>query len=182
MENLKKKIVGPWVFVHIKGEGYQMIFDFYVLSREETIKLIYESNDWYVHKWHRGERTVKLTNACGVKIKWLQGEGEKDDVQHEAFLNPISYKKGKSTDTWTNIFKQIMKYETPFDLPLDDYEGLIERNEYWDDSGDEANWLTMDQKFIRLAVVILPKLSPVMPKVMMNINAREYNFVLDHIS
>ena len=39
-----------------------------------------------------------------------------------------------------------MKYETPFDLPLDDYEGLIERNEYWDDSGDEANWLTMDQK------------------------------------
>jgi hypothetical protein len=44
-----------------------------------------------------------------------------------------------------------MKYETPFDLPLDDYEGLIERNEYWDDSGDEANWLTMDQKLIRLA-------------------------------
>lgn len=80
-----------------------------------------------------------------------------------------------------------MKYETPFDLPLDDYEGLIERNEYWDDSGDEANWLTMDQKLIRLAgfvqkVVILPKLSPVMPKVMMNINAREYNFVLDQIS
>ena len=105
MENLKKKIVGPWVFVHIKGEGEQMTFDFYVLSREETIKLIYESNDWYVHKWHRGERTVKLTNACGVKIKWLQGEGEEDDAKHEAFLNPISYKKKKTTDTWTNIFK-----------------------------------------------------------------------------
>ncbi len=44
-----------------------------------------------------------------------------------------------------------MKYETPFDLPLDKYEGLIERSEYWDDSGDEANWLTMDQKLIRLA-------------------------------
>jgi hypothetical protein len=58
-----------------------------------------------VHKWHRGERTVKLTNACGVKIKWLQGEGEEDDAKHEAFLNPISYKKKKPTDTWTNIFK-----------------------------------------------------------------------------
>jgi hypothetical protein len=44
-----------------------------------------------------------------------------------------------------------MKYETPFDLPLDVYEGLIERNEYWDDSGDEADWLTMNQKLIRLA-------------------------------
>lgn len=40
-----------------------------------------------------------------------------------------------------------MKYETPFDLPLDDYEGLIARNEYWDDSGDEANWLTMDEAY-----------------------------------
>ena len=44
-----------------------------------------------------------------------------------------------------------MKYETPFDLPLNEYEGLIETNQYWDDSGDEANWLTMDQKLIRLA-------------------------------
>ena len=67
-----------------------------------------------------------------------------------------------------------MKYETPFDLPLDDYEGLIERNEYWDDSGDEANWLTMDQKLIRLAGFV-------QKGVMMNINAREYNFVSGRI-
>lgn len=44
-----------------------------------------------------------------------------------------------------------MTYETPFDLPLDEYEGLIESNQYWDDSGDESNWLTMEQKLIRLA-------------------------------
>jgi hypothetical protein len=44
-----------------------------------------------------------------------------------------------------------MKYETPFDLPLEEYEGLIENGQYWDDSGDEANWLTMEQKLIRLA-------------------------------
>lgn len=105
MENLKKKIIGPWVFVHVSGEGESMTFDYYVLSREEIIKLIYESNDWYVNKWHRGDRTIDLKNACGVKIIWLDGKGEEDNEKHVAFINPLNGSAKIPNVTWQKIFE-----------------------------------------------------------------------------
>lgn len=90
MDNLEKKIVGPWVFVHVTGESENMVFQFYLLTRKEVIKLIFESNDWYLNKWHRNGRTINLNNPCAVKTLWLEGKGEDDNAKHEAFHNPIS--------------------------------------------------------------------------------------------
>lgn len=106
MDNLKKKIVGPWVFVHVTGEGENMDFHFYILTREEVIKLIYDSNDWYVHKWHRSDKQVDLKNPCGVRVSWLEGKGEDDNAKHEAFHNPISSCRVDST---TISWKKIME-------------------------------------------------------------------------
>ncbi len=44
-----------------------------------------------------------------------------------------------------------MIYKTPFDVPLDEYKGLIARREYWDDGSDEWNWSSLDLKLVRLA-------------------------------
>lgn len=105
IEKLEKKIIGPWVFVRVAGEGEAMTFKFYILSRKEIIRLIYESNDWYVNKWHREGRTINLKSACGVKVSWLEGNGEIENDKHEAFMNPL---KGNSIDsivTWRKIFE-----------------------------------------------------------------------------
>lgn len=39
----------------------------------------------------------------------------------------------------------------PFDVPLDEYEGLICRREYWDNIGAEWQWSSVEEKIIRLA-------------------------------
>ena len=44
-----------------------------------------------------------------------------------------------------------MIYKTPYDVPLDEYEGLVARREYWDDGSDEWNWSSIDLKLVRLA-------------------------------
>ena len=41
-----------------------------------------------------------------------------------------------------------MIYKTPFDVPLDEYKGLIARREYWDDGSDEWNWSSLDLKLV----------------------------------
>jgi len=106
MENLEKKIVGPWVFVHATGEGENMDFQFYLLTRKETIKLIYESNDWYVNKWHRNGRTINLSSPCAVKISWLEGNGEVKNSKHEAFDNPIlNCLVDSKSVSWNKIMK-----------------------------------------------------------------------------
>ena len=105
IEKLEKKIVGPWVFVHVSGEGEKMKFKFYILSRQEIIKLIYESNDWYVNKWHRNGRTINLESACGVKVSWLEGKGEEENEKHEAFVNPLPNSSIDSIVTWRKIMK-----------------------------------------------------------------------------
>ena len=44
-----------------------------------------------------------------------------------------------------------MKCFKPFDVPLDEYEGLICRREYWDNIAEEWRWSTVDEKIVRLA-------------------------------
>ena len=104
IEKLEKKIIGPWVFVHVTGEGEAMAFKFYILSRNEIIRLIYESNDWYVNKWHRNGRQVNLQSACGVKVSWLEGKGEEDNEKHESFVNPLKSSSIDSVVTWRKLF------------------------------------------------------------------------------
>ena len=44
-----------------------------------------------------------------------------------------------------------MMYIKPFDVPLDEYEGLITRREYWDNFAEEWKWSSIDEKIVRLA-------------------------------
>ena len=44
-----------------------------------------------------------------------------------------------------------MVYLTPFNVPKEEYEGLIARREYWDDECDEWKWSSIEDKIVRLA-------------------------------
>ena len=44
-----------------------------------------------------------------------------------------------------------MIYLTPFNVPIEKYEGLVAQREYWDDCGDEWNWSSIEEKIVRLA-------------------------------
>lgn len=99
---LEGKIKGPWVFVHATGEGADMDFHYYVLTKEEMIALSSESNFWYMNKWKPTyrQKPVNPNNLCGIELKWLKGKGENDDYKHEAFINPIKF---DSENMWKKI-------------------------------------------------------------------------------
>ena len=44
-----------------------------------------------------------------------------------------------------------MENVRPFDVPLDEYEGLIARREYWDNIAEEWRWSSIDEEIVRLA-------------------------------
>lgn len=110
-EELEKKIIGPWVFIHIEKDGS---LRFFVLSREEMISLAHESNDWYINKWKPTFRkeTVKLTNACGLCIKWLEGKGDEENDKHFAFINPLKDTTEKRWDKIADVLNSDCLYKT----------------------------------------------------------------------
>lgn len=98
-EKLEKKVLGPWVFIHIEKDG---TFRFFILNREEMISLSHESNDWYINKWKNiyRKKPVKLTNACGLEVEWMEGKGEEENDRHEVFINPL---KESTENRWDKI-------------------------------------------------------------------------------
>lgn len=120
---LKEKIKGPWVFVHVSGEGVKMEFRYYILTREEMIALSSESNFWYVNRWKTTYRSkpVNLKNACGLELKWLMGKGEEDNYKHEAFINPI---KVSAENRWDKILNELDNKEG-INYILKEFTGVV---------------------------------------------------------
>lgn len=101
------EIKGPWVFVKVTGEGINMDFEFYVLSKKEVEELILSSNHWYINEYVR-ENTLCDHTPVGVLLKWLKGEGDKDTMltnnktRHPAYINPLGH---NSENRWEKIWE-----------------------------------------------------------------------------
>lgn len=67
----KKKIVGSWVFVHIKQGCDGITYKFYILTKKELTCLIEHSNNWY---WNNVGKTEKPDQPIGLPISWVTGE------------------------------------------------------------------------------------------------------------
>ena len=84
-----------------------MQFKFYILSKSEVEELIRTSNDWYMNKYER-ENIISNQTPVGIKLKWLQGEGEEDTMQttykkrHDAFVNPLGH---DAENLWYKIWE-----------------------------------------------------------------------------
>ena len=103
-KKVEQHVVGPWVFVKSSGKGAARHFKYYILSRADVIELIWQSNDWYLHKVDRGNKSVKENSICAIMVEWLNGKDyDAPRLNAETFINPL---KGKSAqDEWDNIWK-----------------------------------------------------------------------------
>lgn len=101
------EIKGPWVFVLATGEGIDMSFRFFILSKSEVETLIQTSNNWYMNEYER-ENEISNHTPVGIKLKWLQGEGEKNTlndnlkIRHAAYVNPLQH---DSENCWDKIWE-----------------------------------------------------------------------------
>ena len=102
-EMLENKIIGPWIFVNAKGEKENMTFRYFILSKSQVIKLINDSNNWYVNSWNRGDRKINLYNPTGIEIDWLEGKSISSSKRHNAFINPLN---GTTENEWGNIWNE----------------------------------------------------------------------------
>lgn len=102
IDKLKEKIVGPYVFVYVYGDSANPSFKYFILSPTQVIMLLKASHDWYIDSWDRGDRQIKLNSPAALSLKWLQGDGGKENKRHPAFNNPLTE---SSENRWDNIWK-----------------------------------------------------------------------------
>lgn len=99
---LEQQVKGPYVFVLADTSNEIWSFRYFVISRQQFIKLLYAAHEWYKNGYHR-EKDISLESPAGMKVEWLEGKDEKETKNHIAFLNPLN---GVSCeDCWENIWK-----------------------------------------------------------------------------
>lgn len=99
---VEKHIAGPWIFVKKNTDKSATQFNYYVLSRKDTIELILKSNDWYLHKVNRGQKTVNEKSICAIQEEWLNGKDyNAPRLNAETFVNPL---KKSAQDDWNSIW------------------------------------------------------------------------------
>lgn len=97
----EKKIVGPWVFVHIKLEDGEIVYKYYILTKEEVIWLIGDSNTWY---WKQPERKAKSDRQpIGLPLCWITGKSEKPKPNRPSFRDYPRSRDIKPEDSWDKI-------------------------------------------------------------------------------
>ena len=103
IEYLENNVKGPYVFIHMQEKDKEISFRYFIISRKNFIKLVYELHHWYIHDYKR-EKSLVMSAPAGLSIKHLMGEDEKENSKHKAFHNPIN---GVSCeDCWENIWKE----------------------------------------------------------------------------
>lgn len=100
---LEQNVKGPYVFVFVKEEGDKYSFRYFILSRKQFIELAYSAHKHYDEGYKR-EKELNKEALAGLKLKWLEGEGEKATGNHIAYNNPLN---GVSCENcWNNIWEE----------------------------------------------------------------------------
>lgn len=89
LKYLESKIVGPWVMVQINGTDMNPIFKFFVMSRKQVIKMIYESEKWYLTDFNR-KKPVSGNGGIYLSVYWLNGHGVPANNTHKEWINPFT--------------------------------------------------------------------------------------------
>ena len=101
---LNEHIIGPWVFVRQIGDGTDASYRYYILTKEQVIKLIEESNNWYLGLEREG-KSPSESSACALKESWLQGRNDSPvRLNGKDFINPLN--NVKTEDAWDNIWSK----------------------------------------------------------------------------
>ena len=96
IQKLEESIIGPWVFVYMPDDKMSNM-EFYILTREEVIELIYSSNKWYATEYYR---KLKTKYPVGVYVEWLDGGSSKATKLHPEYKSTLHQ---TSKDNWWKI-------------------------------------------------------------------------------
>ena len=96
IQKLEESIIGPWVFVYMPDDKMSNM-EFYILTREEVIELIYSSNKWYATEYYR---KLKKKYPVGVYVDWLEGGSSKATKLHPEYKSTLHQ---TSKDNWYKI-------------------------------------------------------------------------------
>lgn len=96
---LKHEVKGPYVFVHIDKNNTP---DFYILSRSQFIKLLYELHDRYVNKIKR-QKQLNVSLPAELTLKMLQGHDGNSSKGVPGFKNP--FPGNIFHNNWKNIWE-----------------------------------------------------------------------------
>lgn len=102
LDELKKAITGPWVFVHVK-DLETLDVDFYILTAKQMIALVYGLHRWYLYGWERRpcNESLEKSPAC-IRIEHILGKKDKSRFSDTVFDNPLA---GVTTlNKWENIW------------------------------------------------------------------------------
>ncbi len=102
LEALNKKIIGPWVFVHILSLD-PLSANYYVLTRAQVIDILYQSHQWYLYEWNRQSTDSLKKSPAAIEISWLKGNGDSSIKAQTPFINP--YPNDMFLGEWENIWR-----------------------------------------------------------------------------
>ena len=85
---LEKHVMDPYVFVYASKSNGAWSFRYFIISRQQFIKLARAGHDWYVNGYKR-EKPVSQKSPAGFNLTWLKGEGEDANNHRIAFQNPL---------------------------------------------------------------------------------------------
>lgn len=101
LDILNKRIIGPWVFVHIKSL-IPLTADYYILTRSQVIDLLYKSDYWYLYERDRQVTDSLKKSPAAIKLSWLKGAGSTSKKAQTPFINP--YPNNIFLNNWENIW------------------------------------------------------------------------------
>ena len=99
LEELNKKVKGPYVFVYFDEENNP---DYYILSRSQFIKLLYEIHDRYCNKIQR-KKNLNMSLPAEINLNQLQGKDGRNNNGIERFKNP--FPGNIFHNAWNNIWE-----------------------------------------------------------------------------
>lgn len=100
MESLDKKIRCPWIFVNVDTKSAIPKFKLFVLSREQVIKLAFESEKWYINDVDHSAQ-LSENGTVALILGWIEGHDTAATNKQRFFKNPFSV--GQFEEAWENL-------------------------------------------------------------------------------
>ncbi len=99
----EEKVQCSWAFVLVDGAEITPLYKIFVLTRQQVIDLIFESEYWYLTDCGRVKPDVSRKGTVDIIPLWLEGGTKKATSLHtNIFQNPL---KGLSlVNRWENIW------------------------------------------------------------------------------
>lgn len=99
-QSLDAKIKCAWIFVHVQNFGAIPEFRVFVMTRDQVIKLAYESEKWYVNNV-RHKAPLKGSGNVALALGWIEGYDTPASNTRDSFKNPFD--PGEFEEAWENL-------------------------------------------------------------------------------